>query len=272
MTRLHRFLKKPFFGRYQKEWRWPQGVDHADWQRVTFRSANGADLCALLGEAFPNPARGALVLAHPMGRAAKGFWLKHGHAQLFRKAGYHVLAFDFNGFGESPSTTFDYPADVLAAGSFLQEKYPALEVAVVGASLGAGYALCALAHPDHPFVAAVLEGAFPTLPDFWRQYPFPFFLLKLSQIVYPALERTLRPIEAADQLKNRPQVLLIYGEADRYTPPKHGHQLYEVLQSRTAVEIWLVEKGAHISAYQEKPAMYEEQVLGFLERRHPSSV
>jgi pimeloyl-ACP methyl ester carboxylesterase len=265
MAPIHRFLKKPFFGRYQTKWHWPQDIPQEDWQRISFLSASGANLSALLAEAFSQPARGALVLAHPMGRAAKGFWLKHGHAHLFRQAGYHVLAFDFNGFGESPSTTFEYPADVLAAGHYLSQYFPDLPLAVVGASFGAGYALCALSNPDHPFQAAIFEGAFPTLPDFWQHYPFLQFLLKLSQLVYPALEGSLRPIEAAAQLKNHPQILLIYGEADRFTPPAHGHRLYEVLQHHTDVKLWLVEGVTHTLAYQEKPALYQREVLEFLE-------
>ena len=37
MYPLHAALKKPFFGKYQKPWRWPEGVDQAAWERVTFR-------------------------------------------------------------------------------------------------------------------------------------------------------------------------------------------------------------------------------------------
>lgn len=268
MSRLHRFLKKPFFGRYQSRWRWPESIPEEGWQRVSFLSSNGSLLQAILGEALSENTRGALVLAHPMGRAAKGFWLKHGHATLFREAGYHVLAFDFNGFGESPSTTFEYPADVIAAGKFLRDKYPLAELGVVGISFGAGYALCALANSDQPFTAAILEGAFPTLPDFWQHYPFLQFLLKISQVVYPALERGLRPIEAAAKLKHDTRILLIYGTEDRFTPPEHGHRLLTVLQPLTQSKLWLVEGASHTMAYQKNPEAYQSQVLGFLKEKN----
>ena len=108
----HHQLKKPFFGRFMKPWRWPDGLAVAGWERLAIDSASGSRLVALM-QLAPR-GRGVVVCAHPMGLAAKGFWLRHGHAQALLEAGYHVVAFDFNGFGESPSTNFDYPLDVIA--------------------------------------------------------------------------------------------------------------------------------------------------------------
>lgn len=82
---------------------------------------------------------GTLVLAHPMGKAAKGFLLRYGHADLFRKSGFHVLAFDANGFGASAAASFNYPGDILATGLWEQGRHPALAVGLVGASFGAGW-------------------------------------------------------------------------------------------------------------------------------------
>jgi pimeloyl-ACP methyl ester carboxylesterase len=65
--------------------------------------------------------------------AAKGFWLKQGHAALFRGAGYNVFAFDANGFGESEPSTFDYPGDILSAGLWAQARTPSLREGLAGA-------------------------------------------------------------------------------------------------------------------------------------------
>ena len=101
MSLTHRILRKPFFGRFEVPWEFPRESDPAEWDRVMFRGAYGARLSGLAGAAKSESVQGALVLAHPMGKSAKGFWLRHGHAELFRRAGFHVLAFDFNGYGES---------------------------------------------------------------------------------------------------------------------------------------------------------------------------
>lgn len=262
----YRLFKKPFFGRFMRPWRWPADVDRGQWQRLAIDSGSGARLAALLAEAHTPAAKGAVLLAHPMGVAAKGFWLKQGHAELLRQAGYHVMLFDLNGFGESSSTTMDYPLDVLAAGQALQARYPQLPLALLGASMGAAMSVCALAQADHPFKAAVLESAFPTLLHFWRRYPIPRLGIQLSALLYPAGERRLRPTHAAAHLVGQPPLLLIYGEEDIHTPVADGQQLHQALAQSTHTEFWQVPGAQHTLAYAAQPEAYAQRVTAFLNR------
>lgn len=261
----YRLFKKPFFGRFMRPWRWPESVDPQPWERLSIDSGSGARLSALLAESLAPEAKGAVLMAHPMGTAAKGFWLKQGHADLLRTAGYHVMLFDLNGFGESSSTTMDYPLDVLAAGQALQARYPALPVAVAGASMGAAMSLCALAQPGHPFRVAILEAAFPTLLHFWRRYPIPRLGIQLSRLLYPAGERRLRPLHAAAHLVGQPPVLMIYGEDDPYTPVRDGQQLHQALARATHTEFWQVPGAKHTLAYTAQPQNYARRVTAFLD-------
>ena len=72
---LHRILRKPFFGRFEVPWVWPDGEYQNSWEHVSFRNPSGASITGLWGAAH-GEAIGTLVLAHPMGKAAKRFWLK----------------------------------------------------------------------------------------------------------------------------------------------------------------------------------------------------
>lgn len=263
MHLTHRILRKPFFGRFEVPWRFPEGADEARWARVAIHSPSGARLAGLVGEAEGAPI-GTLVLAHPMGKAAKGFWLRDGYADVFRRAGFHVLAFDFNGFGESEAVSFDYPADVLAAGRFLEDRYPSLPMGLVGVSLGAGWGLCAMARQGSPFRAAVLESAFPSLPDFWKHYPAAYFALRASQVVRPGFEQRLRPEREAARVIGRPAVLLVYGSADRYTPPEHGERLRRALGESAAAELWVLPDVDHALAFRDLPEAYAARVVPFL--------
>lgn len=262
----YQLFKKPFFGRFVRPWRWPEAADQDQWQRMRFTSENGATLAALLGPAHTATAKGAVLMSHPMGVVAKGFWMKYGHSELLRQAGYHVMVFDLNGFGESTSTTMDYPLDVLAAGKALQAYYPDLPVAVLGASMGAAMSVCAMAQPDHPFKAAVLESAFPTLLHFWRRYPVPKWGIQLSKLLYPAGERSLRPTYAAEHLVGSPNLLMIYGESDELTPVEDGKLLWRALQQKTKAEFWQVAGAEHTHAYAAQPAAYARKVIGFLDQ------
>jgi uncharacterized protein len=263
MPILHRLLRKPFFGRFEVPWRWPDGTDRTTWERVTFTNPTRATLVGLWGAAHTE-ARGTLVLAHPMGKAAKGFWLRYGHAELFRNAGYNVLLFDANGFGESSASSFDYPADVLAAGTFAQQRTPHLGIGLVGASFGGGWGLCAMARAGSPFRVAVLEGVFPTLPEFWRHYPFAHAMLRLSQVVWPPMERGLRPEREAARLVGNPSVLFIYGEQDIYTTPSHGARLVRAMQHVASAEIHVLDNVEHTFAFRDATQRYSELTLPFL--------
>lgn len=263
---LYRHFKKPFFGRFMRPWRWPENIEQSQWSRIAVPSKSGATLSALLAEALTPTAKGAVLMSHPMGAVAKGFWLKYGHADFLRKAGYHVMVFDLNGFGESSNTTMDYPLDVLAAGQTLQAYFPGLPIAVMGASMGAAMSVCALSHPDHPFKAAVLESTFPTLLHFWSRYPIPKLGIQISKLLYPAGERRLRPIHSAENLVNSPSTLLIYGGADKFTPIKDGKLLWNRLKDKTHTEFWEVPEAEHTHAYRAQPQLYAMRVIDFLDR------
>ncbi|HEU0199517.1 MAG TPA: alpha/beta fold hydrolase [Burkholderiaceae bacterium] len=264
MSLVHRVLRKPFFGRFEVPWQMPSEVEPGDWAKVAFPSPTGSRLIGLVGEARAQPA-GVLVLAHPMGKAAKGFWLRYGHAELFRRAGFHVLVFDFNGFGESAPVSFDYASDALAAGRFAQDSYPSLPVGLVGASFGAGWGLCSMARDGTPYRAAVLEGLFPTLPEFWRHYPVAHAFLRASQYVWPWLERKLRPEQEAPRIRGEPDVLLIYGDADRYTPPAHGERMMRALDRSANAALVVLPNVDHTFAYRDQPEAYAARVVPFLQ-------
>ena len=263
----YRLFKKPLFGRFVKPWRWPEEVDQSQWERMHIPSESGAVLSALVAEAKTPEVKGAILLAHPMGVIAKGFWMKYGHAELLRNAGYHVMVFDLNGFGESDNTTMDYPLDVLAAGRALQFKYPDLPVAVIGASMGAAMSMCSLSYEGHPFKAVVLESAFPTLLHFWSRYPIPKLGIQFSKIVYPAGEKRLRPVLAAEKLVGKPSIFLIYGDEDIYTPVKDGQLLEAALREKTDTQFWNVAGAEHTHAYRAQPEAYAEKVLAFLDQQ-----
>lgn len=266
---LHRVLRKPFFGRFEVPWVWPASEDATAWERVVFPNRVGARLHGAWGAARghdANDARGTLVLAHPMGKAAKGFWLRNGHAALFRDAGFNVLLVDANGFGESEAASFDYPDDFLTAGVWAQARAPQTRVGLVGASFGAGWGLCAMAREGSPYRAAVLEAAFPTLPEFWHHYPVAHVALRLSQVVWPSLERTLRPERDATRVIGSPDVLLIHSAGDIYTPPAFGERLRDAFCTVTTAELIVVPGDEHTFALRDARETYVGRVLPFLER------
>ncbi len=255
-------LKKPFFGRFMKAWRWPADVARDGWEAVRIASGSHSDLAAVVRTTDLAP-RGVVVCAHPMGLAAKGFWLRHGHAQALLEAGYHVVAFDFNGFGESPSTNFDYPLDAVAAGQWARARFPGLPVHALCASFGAINTLSAISHPAFPYDSVVAEGCPPTLPQFWKAYPFAHAVLQLSRWIAPEGERKIRPIAHLPLAKAGVPLLLIHSRGDRWTPVAFGDELEAAAPRTTPLQRLVLERADHTHGMRDEPGRYLPAVLDF---------
>ena len=119
----------------------------------------------IYGDVYGAGERG-VVLAHG-GRFNKESWA--AQARTLADAGFHVLAFDFRGYGNSrgpgQQDVFTAPLhlDVLAAVRELRKR-GAKTVAVVGGSLGGGAAANAVAAAPREIDRLVLLGATPEGP------------------------------------------------------------------------------------------------------------
>jgi alpha/beta superfamily hydrolase len=260
----HRQLKKPFFGRFMRPWRWPNDVPQDGWQRHTIASPSHAALNAVLRETNVQPVRGVVVCAHPMGLAAKGFWLRNGHADALLAAGFHVVAFDFNGFGESASTNFDWPSDAIAVGRWAGARYPQLPVHALAASFGAMHAINALPDKDFPFQRVVAEGVPPTLPLFWKSYPFAHAVLQAGRLFTPNVERRLRPESAVTQLPSGVRLLLVHSHGDRWTPVWHGDRIAAAAPVGAHVERLILQRAEHTHGMRDEREAYWPAVERFL--------
>jgi pimeloyl-ACP methyl ester carboxylesterase len=110
----------------------PRGAEAQ--QRVSVRAADGWEVAAVVYGSGPN----GLVLVHG-GRLTKESW--GAQADQFRRAGFHVIAIDLRGFGQSkaPPATGAFEEskalDVIAAVDYLK-RLGARRISLVGGSMG----------------------------------------------------------------------------------------------------------------------------------------
>ena len=265
---IYRQLKKPFFGRFMVRWRHPlPEAERSRWQPLRIASATGGTLAALYRQADgPGPPRATLVLAHPMGKEAKGYFLKHGYAELLLQAGYNVLVFDFNGFGESSMGNFRFHEDVLAAGRAAQRVLPAPQLGLLGISLGAEFGVVALASPGQPFGFAVLESGATTLEEFWHRFPAARLALAVLGRLLPRLRREVRMIDRMAEVRGLRSILFIYSRTDAWVPFEMGGRY----QARCPVpsELYEVPEGVHAQLMKSPHAeAYRAHLLEYLQRQ-----
>lgn len=265
-----RALKWPFFRKYSGGQASALSPGDEDWEVVSFPAGSGRDLKGLLGAATTGRAKAAVVLAHPMTRSAKRFFLKNGVARRLREHGLDVLLFDFNGFGESESGNFDYPNDLIMAGNYLRGRSQASTLGVLGVSFGAAWALCALSREAHPFEAAVLDSPFARLEEYWSKFLFPYLVLKTLSRIMPDLSNDLRPSSQATLAHSVKRALFIYGTEDDVTPPNVGTRLLQCLEASPAsgeglsCSLWTVDGARHTKSAHADVAAYCDRVAATL--------
>ena len=105
------------------------------------RSHGYGDLSATF---FParGEARGSILLVHPWLVWGRTYFHRRGRVERLRRAGYHVLAIDFPGFGDSGPPAGFFDRDIEDALTYLTERFGELPIHLWGVSSG-GY----WAHP-----------------------------------------------------------------------------------------------------------------------------
>uniref|UniRef100_A0A1B6D7Z0 Serine aminopeptidase S33 domain-containing protein n=1 Tax=Clastoptera arizonana TaxID=38151 RepID=A0A1B6D7Z0_9HEMI len=161
--------------------------------------------------------------------------------KILNDRNYHVIAFDYRGYGDSGSAQITDEAGVVTDAKtvidWVLEHANKERVFVWGHSLGTGIASHSLAKLEgegKPLSGLVLEAPFNNLSDEIREYPMSQMFKFLPWFDYffvdPVYENHLR-FENDVNLKNvSASILILHAVDDRVVPFKLGHKLYETIR------------------------------------------
>lgn len=260
---LYKVLKYPFFGSYMVKWKNPlSAAEMKDWKQVRVKSKSGGTIQGLFSEIKTAHPRATIVLGHPMGKEAKGYFLKRGYADFLRDANYNVLVFDINGFGESSQGSFSYYEDIIAIGKKAKELTPNLPIGYHGISLGAMWSTLAFTDKSHPYTFAIIESAATTLDEFWKRFPTGYKMLKALNFFLPKYASHIKMIERVTEIKNLTSLLFIYSRDDAWVPFEMGKRY--LAKSPIASELWSVDSAKHAEIVRSKNReAYVMKILSF---------
>jgi uncharacterized protein len=212
--------------------------------------------------------KGAVVLMHGLRGNRLGLL---DRIRFLNKNGYGVLAFDFQGSGESngEKLTFGYleSRDAVASINFIKQKLPNEKIGVIGISMGGAAFLLAKEQPKVD--SLILEMVYPTIQKAVENR-LNMWLFKGADIFTPLMtwQFPTRLGVSADQLRpldNMPKVKIpvqiIAGEKDVHTTLEESKQLFEA--ANQPKEMWIVPNAEHGDLHQVSPKDYEQKVLQF---------
>ena len=214
-----------------------------EWQSFAVKSKSGGTLRMLYAQARTPQAKATVVMGHPMGKEAKGYFIKHGYTDWLRENGYHTVIFDINGFGESTHGNFSYFEDIIAVGQEARKLNPSLPIGYHGISLGGMWSAVAFADPRHEYDFAIIESAATTLDEFWIKIPPAYVALRIFNMLLPSYRRKIRMIDRLKEATRLRSILFIYSNTDVWTPASMGERYHQT--SPVPSELWKVEEADH---------------------------
>lgn len=209
------------------------------------------------------PARGVVLHCHGnAGNVTVHFPL----VGFLVEAGYHVLTFDYAGFGKStgrPSLE-GIEDDTRAAVAYLagRSDLPVDRLAIFGQSLGGAAAAAAA---DHPAVRClILEATFTT----YRDIAWTTFVGRSLFFLVPGVIPDGGPARHLARFAPRP-VLLVHGSDDRVVPARFSRQLHAMFPAITTLQI--EPQVGHLTPGLDESTSFSAEILEFLEREMPRS-
>lgn len=162
-------------------------------------------------------AKGVVLLCHPFLKYGMHYFFENNLDQAFVDHGYHVVTFNFKGFGRSTIGGHAFADDVLAIARRISLDYPGLPIHLLGCSFGGYHLSHALARDATPFTSAVLDSVPISVRSYFTRGPLRLAMrwISGSRLAVPtgtcAIDRSLRGLH---QLP----IAYFYGLDDRFIP------------------------------------------------------
>jgi len=235
------------------------------YEDVFFPAADGAPLHGwFLPAATGAKARGAVLHLH--GNAAN----VTGHYEFVRwlpAAGYHVLTFDYRGYGRSEGRVSREGTieDAAAALDYIRgrEDVDPGRVLVFGQSIGGAISVLLGARRRGQIRGLVVEGGFSDYRRIVCHHVMHHPLLTVLAWWLPFLvPKGFDPIDSVAAVSPVP-VLFVHGKADHIVPWQMSQEMYE--RAGQPKEFWLIEGMDHYLVWEEEPEEVQARLLAFFE-------
>ncbi len=206
--------------------------------------------------------RGVVLLCHPFLKYGMHYFFENKLDQAFLDQGYHVVAFNFKGFGRSTIGGPAFADDVLAIARRVSRDNPGLPIHLVGCSFGGYHLAHALARDATPFTSAVLDSVPISMLSYFTHGPLRLVMrwISGSRLAVPtgtcAIDHSLRGV------RHLP-IAYFYGLNDRFIPKAGVAQLRQVCE---ALHVVGFEGCRHLENHKKHRDRYLEEIFDFFSR------
>jgi alpha-beta hydrolase superfamily lysophospholipase len=206
--------------------------------------------------------RGVVLLCHPFLKYGMHYFFENNLDQAFLEQGYHVVAFNFKGFGRSTIGGHAFADDVLAIARRVSRDNPGLPIHLVGCSFGGYHLSHALARDATPFTSAVLDSVPISVRSYFTRGPLRLAMrwISGSRLAVPtgtcAIDHSLRGV------RHLP-IAYFYGRNDHFIPDA---SVTGLSQECEALHVVGFEGCRHLENHKKHRDRYFEEIFDFFAR------
>ena len=197
-------------------------------------------------------------------------------AERLAKEGYNVLLFDFRNAGESDGNVTSVGLfetfDMLSAIDYAKTNKESNCISLLGWSMGAAVSIMAGAE-SNDVSKIIADSPFSDLNNYLRtnlpvwsglpSFPFTFEIMNFLPKVFGDSIFKISPENSVKKLGDK-ELLLIHSKGDTAIPYENSVKIYENVQNKKNVQLWLTEKAKHIKSYDLYKMEYEDKIVQFL--------
>ena len=237
-------------------------LSNVDYEDVFFETADGATLHGYFMPAVAEP-KGAVLHLHGNAANVSGHWPFVGWLPA---EGYHVLTFDYRGYGRSEGrvTRQGTVEDAEAALTFLRQRpeVDGAQVAVFGQSLGGALAPVLVVSNEDAICGFIIDAGFSSYRRVAEHHTRRNPLLTVLAWWYPmCLDDSFEPLDAIRKIDNTPK-LIMHGDADQVVPVEMATELF--IGAKEPKTLWIIPGGSHYSIWNEGGREARRRVTEFL--------
>ncbi|HMR86766.1 MAG TPA: hypothetical protein PKD51_01365 [Saprospiraceae bacterium] len=231
------------------------------WNKINMASGLKS-ICAIHKETTSISPKGVVFLSHPYLADAKQFFLRNGHAQMYLEGGFHVTIFDYNGFGESKFSDFNYAEDFNIVVKYFRNIFPDTLFYGHGISFGASNLINYTNDSSHQLNKIIIENCLDSNLTYYKKRNIKlYYLMRALMKVFPFANKNHDYSKGVQSIKNVSDALFLYNTEDTLTTIEMG----EKLQKNCIVPSQMVIFGGkHLEAFVTEPERYKLTVANFI--------
>lgn len=248
-----------------------QGWKQAVPERATAfveHAADGSRLEGALRLAHGQPPRGVVLLCHPFLKYGMHYFFESRLDDAFAGHGFHVVSFNFKGFGRSTISGHAFADDVLAIARRIRREHPGLPLHLLGCSFGGYHASHALARDASLFSSVVLDSVPVSVRSYFRRGLLSIAMRWISGSGLARATGTCAIDQSLGQVTARLPIAYLHGTRDRYIDDT---SIAELAHACPRMEFFDFDGCGHLEGHKKLRDRYLAVALDVFARATPAS-